>query len=279
MAGPRDDFSLPMLSTAPSYENIVGMLSSISDLPRLRASIQPELEGLMGQGGPILAPALADLGRSTQQNVAAAQSDAMRRGLTGSDIELASMRGERESGLRAEAGLRGQFAQGLVDLLFKAQAGDIDAATQLRTMLSQAMGQEMTAQRDIQMFNQQLQELGAQSARNRKSQLLASGIGAAGQIGAALPWSTMFSDSRLKRSLKRVGAAAGINIWSWTWNKRSAKVGMNPGEKSVGVLADEVRKVYPEAIGQSEGFMTVNMGALPEAVMLGVVGLAVEWGG
>lgn len=277
MAGPRDDFSLPMLSTAPSYENIVGMLSSISDLPRLRASIQPELEGLMGQGGPILAPALADLGRSTQANVAAAQSDAMRRGLTGSDIELASMRGERESGLRAEAGLRGQFAQGLVDLLFKAQAGDIDAATQLRTMLSQAMGQEMTAQRDIQMFNQQLQELGAQSARNRRSQLMAAGIGAVGQTGAAaMPF--LFSDSRLKRSLKRVGEASGIGLWSWTWNKRAAKVGMKPGEKSVGVLADEVRKVYPEAIGQSEGFMTVNMGAIPESVMLGVVGLIAAGG-
>ena len=275
MAGQRDDFSLPMLSTTPDYQSIVGMLSSISNLPRLRASIQPELEGLMGQGGPILAPALADLGRSTQANVAAAQSDAMRRGLTGSDIEMASMRGERESGLRAESGLRGQFAQSLVDLLFKAQAGDIDAATQLRTMLSQAMGEEMTAQRDMQMFQQQLQELGAQGAANRKSQLISSGIGAIGQIGSSF---ARYSDSRLKRSLKRIGEASGIGLWSWTWNKRSSKVGMVPGEKSVGVLADEVRNVYPEAIGHDKGFLTVDIGALPEPVMLGVVGLVVAGG-
>ena len=182
----RDDLSLPQLPQNPDFGSVMKMLSSIDILPRLRESIQPELSGLMGEGGPILAPQLAAIRQGTAQNVAAAQSDAMMRGLTGSDIEAAGMRGERAAGLSAEAGLRGQMGQTLLDLIFKATQGDLEAATQLRQLLAGAMGEELTAQRDIDMFNRQLQEMGAQESRNRKAGLINSIIGAVG--GGATAW-------------------------------------------------------------------------------------------
>lgn len=72
---------------------------------------------------------------------------------------------------------------------------------------------------------------------------------------AAMP---KFSDRRLKRNILRIGThvlGIGIYIWEYLW-----------GEKSIGVMADEVEKVMPDAvITHSSGYKMVNYGMLNHA--------------
>lgn len=187
MPNPNDLFALPNMTNEPSYQNIMESIRSIGALPNMTQGVMPEIRGLLGQGGPAMAPGIAALRDLTNTNVAQQVSGAQQRGLTGSSIEAFGMGQAQAGGMQAESQFRAQGAQTLADLLFKAQAGDIQAATMLRQLIAQAMGQEMGAQRDIDMFNKQMEEARAQAAANRKAQLWAAGIGAVGQVGAAVP--------------------------------------------------------------------------------------------
>jgi hypothetical protein len=61
----------------------------------------------------------------------------------------------------------------------------------------------------------------------------------------------MFSDRRLKKNIKRIGTHAlgiGLYTWDYLW-----------GQSFSGVMADEVEKVMPEAVGvHPSGFKWVN---------------------
>jgi hypothetical protein len=81
------------------------------------------------------------------------------------------------------------------------------------------------------------------------------GLGGSAIMGAgnAGGFSNLFSDRRLKRNVKRIGTYNGLPwyYFEYIW-----------GEPSVGVMADEVVKVRPEAVGSSGGFATVDYGRL-----------------
>ena len=106
---------------------------------------------------------------------------------------------------------------------------------------------------------------------------LTSGIGqtlAQGQIGAAqnrLQGSqantqnlmnlaslglTAFSDRRLKDNIQKVGVENGFNVYTWEWNEKANQLGLHGSSK--GVIADEVKKVKPEAVKRHSGFDTVD---------------------
>ena len=60
-----------------------------------------------------------------------------------------------------------------------------------------------------------------------------------------------FSDSRLKTNLKWLGAhPAGIPRYSWDW--------ANGYGSSWGVLAQDLQKVRPDAVGEVDGFLAVD---------------------
>ena len=65
-----------------------------------------------------------------------------------------------------------------------------------------------------------------------------------------------FSDARLKKNIKASGDRRGHAWYTWTWNDVAEKIGLS-GE-SEGVLAQEVAKTNPDAVGMREGFLTVN---------------------
>jgi hypothetical protein len=70
-----------------------------------------------------------------------------------------------------------------------------------------------------------------------------------GGLGASI-----FSDPRLKDNVVRVGThSLGIGIYTWIYKW---------GQKAIGVMADEVALVKPEAVGNRLGFMTVDYGRL-----------------
>lgn len=70
---------------------------------------------------------------------------------------------------------------------------------------------------------------------------------AAGNVGA-------YSDPRLKDNVQSIDGALGIieqlRGVRFTWNERTELVG-RPGERDIGVLADEVEAVLPEIVGRS----------------------------
>lgn len=72
-----------------------------------------------------------------------------------------------------------------------------------------------------------------------------------------------FSDGQLKKDIEYLGIKNGHAWYRWTWNKLGEKLGLH-GE-SEGVMAEKVEKYLPEAIGQKDGFKTVNY------KMLGVI--------
>ncbi len=74
---------------------------------------------------------------------------------------------------------------------------------------------------------------------------------------------TAFSDIRLKDNIKPIGEWNGYTWYEWDWNKKANKIGLYG--KGWGVMAHEVFKHNPEAIGQKEGYITVDMKALEAA--------------
>lgn len=74
-------------------------------------------------------------------------------------------------------------------------------------------------------------------------------------VGALATGASAFSDRRLKRDIERVGeliAGVGIYAYRYLWSQ----------ERHVGVMADEVQHVYPDAIGTAFGFNTVDYSKL-----------------
>lgn len=71
--------------------------------------------------------------------------------------------------------------------------------------------------------------------------------------GAAI---TKFSDRRLKQGIRKIGQmASGLGVYAYTY--------IWGGSEQVGVMADEVEKLRPSALGPMiGGFQTVNYGAL-----------------
>jgi hypothetical protein len=89
--------------------------------------------------------------------------------------------------------------------------------------------------------------IGAGQARQDAfGQILQAGASAAGA----------FSDGQLKKDIEYIGKKNGHSWYRWTWNQLAESLGLT-GE-SEGVMAEKVEKYLPEAIGERDGFKTVN---------------------
>jgi len=65
-----------------------------------------------------------------------------------------------------------------------------------------------------------------------------------------------FSDRRLKDNIQKIGTENGYNVYTWDWNDKAKSLGLKGSGK--GVIADEVKKVKPEAVKRHQGFDTVD---------------------
>ena len=93
-------------------------------------------------------------------------------------------------------------------------------------------------------------QFGVQSSTSRQSPGLMSMLGLGLQSAPFI-----FSDRRLKENIKRVGQTdGGLPIYTYNY------IG-NP-MVCMGVMADEVEAVKPEAVGEIDGYKAVNYGAL-----------------
>ena len=90
-----------------------------------------------------------------------------------------------------------------------------------------------------------------QAKQDAYGQLFQAGTAAAGAFAPAA-----FSDGQLKKGIEYIGKKNGHSWYRWTWNQLAESLGLT-GE-SEGVMAEKVEKYLPEAIGERDGFKTVN---------------------
>jgi hypothetical protein len=183
MPGMSDLMSSPAASGA-SYDNIFGLIKASGTMPGVTDTALPAIAQLLdaSQG-----PAADAIKRETEANVAGAQSDAMKRGLTGSDIEAGNMTMARGQGQLALGNLFSQNASKLGDYIMQAVSGDTQAHREALLNLAQAFGQKISSDQELQMFREQLSANMAMASSANKASLWGAGIGAVGNIaGGAL---------------------------------------------------------------------------------------------
>lgn len=155
----------------------------------------------------------------------------------------------------------------------------------LRTGGTEAMLAENQRQNRLQAFQNTMSGLQGLAGLPSYAPQIASGIAgigetlAQGRIGGAMARqealggllqagtraaTAAFSDLRLKDNVKPIGERYGHDWYEWDWNER-AKVELGLTGKDQGVLAQDVAKVVPEAVGLSQGYLTVNYEMLEAA--------------
>lgn len=98
----------------------------------------------------------------------------------------------------------------------------------------------------------------ASSGGSTAGNLAGLGMTAAGMwpmISQVLPMLPFVSDRRLKTNIELVGKVGEYNWYSFEYKDR-------PGEVTMGVMADEVRKIKPEAVVEINGYDCVFYNAL-----------------
>lgn len=183
------------------------------------------------------------------------------------------LRERQERSLLRSASATGQLGGGNVRTALQEQAFG-RAATQLgefQNRLAALSGGGQTATTNVAslgagaagQISQGLQAGGAARASGilGGQQATAAGIqGIAGALGGLFGGGpgASFSDIRLKTNIKKIGKFNNyLNLYSWIWNEEGEKLAGD--QPTVGVLAQEVLKTFPNAvIESSDGFLMVN---------------------
>lgn len=99
---------------------------------------------------------------------------------------------------------------------------------------------------------------GQMNAFNNANQNYQAGIGGlfglGGSVASALPWGAWFSDARLKKNIRYIGNHKGHRLYSFNY--------LWDNIKRIGVMAQEVIKIKPEAVHNVDGYLAVNYGEL-----------------
>lgn len=171
------------------------------------------------------------------------QNSALDRYLSGANI-LGSLGSAQDASNRANIGLLSDLGGTQRDIAQSQATAPISLLQVQQALLSglplsQFMGSTTTGQ---------------SSGTQTSNPSLLQGIGQGAQTAASL--AALFSDRRLKRDIKLVGRRPdGLNVYkyAYVWSRR----------RYVGLMADEVQKVKPEAvIEHPSGYLMVDYGRL-----------------
>lgn len=173
-----------------------------------------------------------------------ARTGARIEGIQMTDRATNSLAGYPSMSMQA-TGAGAQYAASGINLANVTQAGLNSGATSAAQVASQ-LGANATG-----MFGQQANYKNAQDrlAIEEGSAL----VGALGSLAGA--GVKAFSDRRLKRNVREIGRdprGFGWYEFDYVWG----------GDREIGVMADEVARVIPGAVGESGGYATVNYAML-----------------
>jgi hypothetical protein len=154
-------------------------------------------------------------------------------------------------------------------------AGNIfDRGLQASMMPWQQMGAGMGMMQNMQQMQMMPWEL-AMNARIAQANTDLGAAGALSDVAAAAgpsQWGNFVtsmasggmekwgksSDKRLKKNIRRIGTIQdGLGWYEWEWNDKAKAIGVDD-EPTFGVIAQEVAEVMPHAVGQRDGYLTVD---------------------
>lgn len=232
-----------------TFDRSMGLLSPIFD------QREGDLRNQLAQRGLPVGSEAADaelslFGQNRSNAELAAAQDAVGLGRQEQSRLFGLTQGARNQGLSETSFLRNQPFNELTAALTGSQLG-------------QFQGQPVQSQPiDIIGANalQQQARLGAFNASNQQSGdalggLFGLGGGLLSGAGAAGGFGNLFSDRRLKTDIRKVGKTDdGLNVYTYRY--------ITGGPVHMGVMADEVEMVMPEAVGELNGFKAVNYGMI-----------------
>jgi len=246
-------------AAALGQQNAMDYLQQQQKLPmELRESALKGLGGLYGlQGGdagygqkltdlsmqsPIYKAMAGQIDQTLMDNQDQTGASASQRGLLGSGVLADAL-----AKYRARAGVDKSNA---LSQVYQQNLGGATGMSNLQgyqgDIASLMAGKGMTIGQGISGAEQARQQ-GYQQTTNTAMELTGDAVKA-------------FSDIRLKSDVRFIGKIAGHEWYSWTWNDVAAKLGLSGNGE--GVMAHEVEKYMPDAIGEYNGFMTVNYAIL-----------------
>ena len=243
------------------YGGMENAVKGLSKIPGLTETILPSIQKLLMPGPDNPAFKAIDIG--TQQNVASAQTDAMRRGLTGSDIEAASMVGARSQGELAKSDFQAKTSTQLASFIKDLATGDINAQRENLIMFAQLLGQKITNDQDLKMFRDMLAANMEQARMKADSAIASAEIGALGSLAGGM---MARSDERLKEDITYHEKVDGVGIYSFRWKKFARDAFGLHNRREFGVLAQDVQTVYPDAVSDMDGWKAVDYAKLPASV-------------
>lgn len=241
--------------------------SAINQAQALAPMSQANLENIQGTaqgnylyGGPGFNAALDAATRRIMPQI---QSGFARAGRGGSGLEhtaetqaladaFASQYGQ-ERGMQQQAQMalpglaqqQGQYGINLSQLPQQVQFGNLG---QYANIINQLNKGGTTTQNQANYQNQGAGALGgALGGAQLGSMLGPVGTGIGAGLGGLLG---LFSDRRLKKDIKKIGKSHGLNVYTFKYK--------NEQKEHVGFMADEVEKLYPNAISMENGYKLVN---------------------
>jgi hypothetical protein len=219
----------------------------------LTNTLAPLLQQVYGSQANLMQPLFQQQGA---QQAGIAQSDAMKRGLTGSSIEMS---GIQQAYTGANQGYA-QYLSGQLDKLVPTFANaaqfDVGQQNQYYSNLAQAVGQQLASHIQQQQFAQMLQAGLSQAGMTSHAQEMAGIFQGLGSLGGGL-----FSDVRLKRDVRRFSSWKGLGLYFFRYERRP-KVQDLPSGVRVGFLAHEVARKRPDCVVLDRGFLKVDYARL-----------------
>ena len=183
---PNVNFQLPS-NTAVSPTNIFDLIKQSTS--QSMSSVLPYVQAQYNSQSANVAPQAAEIARRGEENAASAQSNAQARGMRGSDIEAAGMANARAESSNQIAQLYSQLAmqqaQQMAQSIMTAYGYDVEANKEMFINLAQAIGQELSQQRELSMFNEQMALAKKAIDQQRKSATLGTWVGAISNLGSA----------------------------------------------------------------------------------------------
>lgn len=148
--------------------------------------------------------------------------------------------------------------------------GDKQGALNAGMELSRAGISRMFQENDLsKAYGQQseLSRLALEEARRAREQanktgMWQAGLGALGQMAGAGASVMKFSDARLKDNVNKIGQVGGLDIVQFRWNEIAKSMGAND-DIQVGVLAQDVERLYPQAVINDGEYKKVDYSQLP----------------
>lgn len=239
----------------PSYSNIANILTTTGKSSFLDNARGEVTKYLQPGTDPYLQEAINQIvaqGREgKRQAISSIGTEAQRRGISGSSIEMGSI---ADASQKYELGQRGQIAnilaqdassknQQMVNFLTSAYGMDYQTAVGMANNLAQLMGQELTRRNDVEIAR--ITGKAYKDAQPSFMESIAPSL-----ITAAPALISLLSDRRAKENVKKIGEVGGIPFYQFTYKGKT--------ETHFGVMADEVKHIEGAVKPGPDGYDMVD---------------------